>query len=281
MANERFTDLPTVPNATMADIICAVQGGVSVQETLAQVLALSLSQTILSYPGNPNGFVAGQVYQFCWDTTDTILFICTVTGNAVSAVWTQVSVNGLISPTEGGTGVSNPTAHTIPIAEGASNFNFLGPLTNGQLLIGSTGADPIAANLTAGTGIVVTNTAGGITVSAPGGTGFTWNDVVTNTQALVSNNGYVTDNGASLVTYTLPSTSNFGDIINVVGRSTGGWKIDQNAGQYIIFGVDTTTTGTGGSLASTNQADSVALLCTVANTEWTVYVAPQGNLTVV
>jgi hypothetical protein len=39
-------------------------------------------------------------------------------------------------------------------------------LTNGQLLIGSTGAAPIAANLTAGGGITVTNAANSITIAA-------------------------------------------------------------------------------------------------------------------
>ena len=83
-----------------------------------------------------------------------------------------------ISPTNGGTGISNPTAHTLPVAEGSSNFTFLGPLTNGQLLVGSTSADPVAAALTQGAGITITNGAGSITValttpvsSTNGGTG--------------------------------------------------------------------------------------------------------------
>jgi hypothetical protein len=38
--------------------------------------------------------------------------------------------------------------------------------TNGQLLIGSTGAAPVAATITAGTGITVTNGAGSITIAA-------------------------------------------------------------------------------------------------------------------
>jgi len=40
--------------------------------------------------------------------------------------------------------------------------------TNGQILIGSTGAAPVAATLTAGTGITVTNTAGAITIANSG-----------------------------------------------------------------------------------------------------------------
>lgn len=76
---------------------------------------------------------------------------------------------GVLTPTYGGTGVSDPTAHTIPIAEGSADFNFVGPLTNGQLLIGSTGVDPVAASITAGTGITVTPGAGSITIAATGG----------------------------------------------------------------------------------------------------------------
>lgn len=73
-----------------------------------------------------------------------------------------------VSPTQGGTGVSNPTAHTLPVAEGASNFNFLGPLTNGQLLIGSTGADPTAAVPTNGTNLTWSTGAGSLTANVSG-----------------------------------------------------------------------------------------------------------------
>ena len=43
-------------------------------------------------------------------------------------------------------------------------FNTFGNATNGQLLIGSTGTTPVLAALTAGKGIGVTNTAGGIEI---------------------------------------------------------------------------------------------------------------------
>ena len=58
MSNEMVTQLPTVAAATLADIIYAVQGGVSVQETLSQVMNLSLANTVLNYAGNPNGYLA-------------------------------------------------------------------------------------------------------------------------------------------------------------------------------------------------------------------------------
>lgn len=108
----------------------------------------------------------------------------------------------------------------------------------------------------------------------------TWVDVTSGTQALAPNNGYVTDNGASLVTFTLPVTAAFGTIIEVAGKSAGGWVIHQNAGQQIIFDGESTTVGVGGSLASTLRNDYVKLLCITANTTWSV-IGGVGNITVV
>ncbi len=45
---------------------------------------------------------------------------------------------------------------------------WLGPLTNGQVIIGSTGAIPVASTLTAGTNVTITNAAGSITINATG-----------------------------------------------------------------------------------------------------------------
>jgi hypothetical protein len=277
MPNEKFTQLPTVPNATLADIICAVQGGISVQETLSQVQALMLSQTILSFAGNPNSNLAGNIYQLCWDITDMRLYVCTTTGTALTAVWTA-ALNGIVSPALGGTGVANPTANGIAIAEGSADFHFI-PLTNGQFLIGSTSTDPVANTLGAGPGITIMNTAGQVIISGTGLSGFVWNDVTGTSLTMVSGNGYVADN-SSLVTLTLPTTSIFGDVIQVVGKNTGGWAIAQNAGQTIHFGDENTTTGVTGSLASTNQYDAMTLVCTIADTDWTVAPGTQGNITV-
>jgi hypothetical protein len=47
MANEKFTQLPTVSTAQLSDIICAVQAGVSSQETLQQILNL-ISTNLIS-----------------------------------------------------------------------------------------------------------------------------------------------------------------------------------------------------------------------------------------
>jgi hypothetical protein len=157
---------------------------------------------------------------------------------------------------------------------------WIGSLTNGQLAIGSTGATPVAATITAGTNVSVTNGAGTITIAATGAGGFTWVDQASSSVTMAVNTGYIMDNGASLVTLTLPATAAEGSIFRVAGVSSGGWKVAQAASQLIHFGNVTTTTGTGGSLASSNQYDQVELLCVVANTTFVVLSAV-GNLTYV
>ena len=73
-----------------------------------------------------------------------------------------------LNATLGGSGVSNPTAHTLPVNEGASAQSNVAALTNGQLVVGSTGADPVAATLGTGTGISITAGAGTLQVNNTG-----------------------------------------------------------------------------------------------------------------
>lgn len=75
-----------------------------------------------------------------------------------------------VPATVGGLGVASPTAHGILVAEGSSAATPL-TLTNGQLLIGSSSSDPVAATLTAGANITITNGAGSITIASSGGSG--------------------------------------------------------------------------------------------------------------
>lgn len=182
-----------------------------------------------------------------------------------------------LSVLDGGTGLSNPTNHGILISEGTSAFNPI-VLSAGQVLIGTTGADPAAATLTAGTGINITSGSGSITIASVATD--TWTNVTTTTQTMVAGGAYTASN-AGLVTLTLPTTAAYGTIMEVAtGTTSGGWKIAQNASQSIQFGSVATTTGTGGSLQFTALGDSVKLLCTVANTTFQVLSAV-GNITYV
>ncbi len=62
------------------------------------------------------------------------------------------------------------TGNSVPVLDGNKEFQSVA-LTDGQLLVGRTGNTPIAANLTAGSGINITNAAGAVTISATGGGG--------------------------------------------------------------------------------------------------------------
>lgn len=107
----------------------------------------------------------------------------------------------------------------------------------------------------------------------------TWTEVTGTSQAMAINTYYIANN-AALVTLTLPDTAALGSVIKVVGSGAGGWKIAQNASEAINFGNKTTTTGTGGYIASTHRYDAVELVCITANTTWNV-ISSIGNITYV
>lgn len=109
-----------------------------------------------------------------------------------------------------------------------------------------------------------------------GGQVITWSTVTTNTQMVIQS-GYIA-NGS--IVFTLPATAAIGDQVIVLGRGAS-WSIHQNAGQKIYFGNVSTTLGVGGSLSSTDSHDNISLICQVANTSWSVFPPPQGNITVI
>lgn len=150
----------------------------------------------------------------------------------------------------------NIAAHSVMVSEAGSAAVGV-VLATGQILVGVTGGDPVAQTLQ--------------NIS-------TWVDQTSASVTMAVNTGYVADN-AGLVTLTLPATAALGSRFQVVGKGAGGWTIAQASGQSIKFGTSTTTTTTG-SLASTNANDCVELVCTTANTVFTVFSA-QGNITVV
>lgn len=181
---------------------------------------------------------------------------------------------------EGGTSNEALLANSILVGDGTSGVQLVGALTNGQVLIGHTGNVPIASTLTAGSGISVTNGAGSITIASTSA-GHTWTLISGSTQAIAAANGYIVTT-SGLCTLTLPSTAALGDEYFIVSDTNyaDSWKIAQNTGQSIMFGNDTTTTGTGGSLASSRVGDAVHIVCTTANTGFTV-IESFGNITVV
>lgn len=103
-------------------------------------------------------------------------------------------------------------------------------------------------------------------------------EVTTTTYTLLPNTRHIV-NTATLCTLTLPATASQGDLFQVNGKGAGGWKVAQNSGQTIHSTSDTTT-GTGGSMASSARYDNVVLVNITANTDFEA-TARNGSLIIV
>lgn len=84
---------------------------------------------------------------------------------------TNNSINAPIpfSVPNGGTGDSSITAHSVLLGNGTSSVNVSNVGSNGQVLIGSNGANPAFASITAGSGISLTPGANSLTIASTGG----------------------------------------------------------------------------------------------------------------
>jgi len=172
------------------------------------------------------------------------------------------------------------TDHGVLVGSGtAAAVTALAVGTDGQVLLGSTGADPVFATLTSSGGTITFTPGAGTLNLETAASGFAWSEVTGTSQAIAVGNGYILNNGA-LVTATLPATAAVGSLIEIVGKGAGGWLVAQNASQTIHFIGSDTTTGAGGSLASTNRYDSISLVCITADTDFVVK-SSVGNITVV
>ena len=165
--------------------------------------------------------------------------------------------SAIINGAHGGTGINNGSS-TITIGGNfamSGAFTFTGNLTNNTAV-----TFPTSGTLATTSQII------------------TWNDVASGSQTLAVNQGYITNNGASLVTYTMPLVAAEGTIIEISGKSAGGWTIVYGTNQIIHLGNQSTTL-TSGSLASSNQWDYIKLLCVTANTTFNV-IGGVGNFTI-
>lgn len=155
-----------------------------------------------------------------------------------------------------------------------SGFRFvLGDDANGDIYF--RGANGLLARLGIGAeGRVLTSKAG--LPSWEPVTTINWAEVTGTAQAIATNTGYIISNSA-LVTLTLPATAPLGSVVEILGKGSGGWRLSQLAGQTIVFGNLSSTTGAAGRLLSTYARDCIRLVNITADTEWQV-VSSQGNI---
>lgn len=167
---------------------------------------------------------------------------------------------------------------------GISNSTSASPAIPTQFTTDSGVAVPAANNLNVLGGVGTSTSGAGSTITITVDTGsFDWNTVTSagNPNQIAVEKGYKTNDNVTRVTLLLPATAVLGATFQVIGYGTAGWQITQNANQKMYLGIQTTTVGVAGSLASTQTHDSVMCTCIVsgASTEW--HVSSVGNITVV
>ena len=87
-------------------------------------------------------------------------------GTIILANGNNITTTGTVGPNTATISLSGTTNHSLQLGNATGSLTSLGVATNGQLPIGSTGADPVLATLTAGTNITITNGAGSISIAA-------------------------------------------------------------------------------------------------------------------
>jgi hypothetical protein len=171
-------------------------------------------------------------------------------GTGSSPTFTGLTLSNPLAITSGGTGRNSATAKTIPYIDGSGTWQFF-TMTDGDLIIGSTGNVPSVAKLTAGSNVTITNAAGAITIASSG----IGASSITGTANQVLVNGTSGSAQTGAITLTLPqsigtgSTPTFSNInLSALGGS-----------QYVKSG-----TGSGFTSVSTIPASDITGLSATA-----------------
>ena len=130
-----------------------------------------------------------------------------------------------------------------------------------------------------GAGSINTSGAGSTITISVSGSGSSWG-TITASQTLAVQHGYFCISPGGALSLLLPATSVIGDVIEVTLDGATSFTITQGTGQSIRLGNLATTPGSGGSISSTQQGDTVYLVCQTANLKWNV-LSSMGNLSIV
>jgi hypothetical protein len=156
----------------------------------------------------------------------------TITGNsggALSPTAGNWNILGTGSITTSGSGSSltaqltGLTNHSLLVGGGTATITNLGVATNGQLPIGSIGADPVLATLTAGANITITNGAGSITIAAnTGASTINYVSTTSTTYVALATDDYISvrlNEPNTDITVQLPNAPTTGRIFTIKDRN--------------------------------------------------------------
>lgn len=159
------------------------------------------------------------------------------------------------------TGVTAASSEAVFINSSTGQLGVIPQSSDGQVIIGSSAGVPLAATLSAGAGISISNGHNSITISASGA-GFTWNDESTSFNAVAENGYFIT----GTTTATLPASPSQGNTIEFIVATGGSLTIQANTGQTISIGA--ATSASAGTAANNAVGDSVILVYRSASTKW-------------
>jgi len=164
----------------------------------------------------------------------------------------------------GGTGASTLTDGGVLLGSGTGAVTALGQATNGQLVIGSTGGDPVLGTISEGANITVTNTAGGIEIAATGlGSG-----TVTSVDTAGSVNGLTLTGGAITTTGTITLGGTLANIANsaLTNNSVTIGSTEVDLGETVTtFAGLTSVTSTAFVGALTGNASTATKIASITN----------------
>ena len=126
----------------------------------------------------------------------------TTSGGPITTSGT-ITLAGTLIVANGGTGATSLTDGGILLGSGVGAITATAQPTDGQLLVGTTGADPVLASLTGGTGITITNGAGSISIAADNN-GTVTSVGTANSTFISGSGGPITTSGS--LTYSLSAT---------------------------------------------------------------------------
>ena len=183
-----------------------------------------------------------------------------VSGSAAELA--SLSLDTALTVVNGGTGASTLTDGGVLLGSGTGAVTALGQATNGQLVIGSTGNDPVLSTLTEGTGVTITNTAGGIEIAAAGSGGTVTSVATAGTvNGLTLTGGTITSTGTITLGGTLANIANgaltnssvsYGGVSVALGASDATPAFDLSDATSLPLGAGTT-----GTLATTRGGTNI------------------------
>ena len=161
----------------------------------------------------------------------------------------------------------------ILISSAANTITTLTKSTTATNYLSNTGT----SNNPAWAQVDLTSGVSGILPAANGGT-LPYTEVTGTTQAIANGNAYISNDGATLVIFSLPATAALGTMFEIVGKGSGFWTITQAAGQTVHSGSSSSTPGVTGTTTSSQQYASARFVCIIANTDWSI-VSSVGTIT--